>query len=47
MNAVEVSVPVGNSDHIPHVVGLTTLIVSGATVYLMVAIFRKTEEKRD
>lgn len=49
VNAVEVSVPVGNMGHTTRVVGVTTMIVSGATVYLMVAIFRKTESrpKRD
>jgi len=42
-NSIEVSVPVGNSDHTWHVVGLTTFVVSGGTVYLLVALFRKTE----
>ena len=41
VNSVEVSVPVGNSDHTPYVVGLTTFVVSGGTIYLLVAIFRK------
>jgi len=43
INAIEVSVPVGNARHTSFVVGLTTLIVSGATVYLMVGLFRATE----
>ena len=38
--AIEVSVPVGNVDHTTYVVGLTTFLVSGSTVYLMVALFR-------
>jgi len=42
-NSIEVSVPVGNSDHTWHVVGLTTFVVSGGTVYLLVALFRRTE----
>lgn len=42
-NGVEVSVPVGNLDHTLHVVALTTLVVSGATIYLMVSLFRKSE----
>ena len=41
VNSVEVSVPVGNSDHTPYVVGLTTFVVSGGTIYLLVSIFRK------
>lgn len=45
VNAIEVSVPVGNSDHAPYVVALTTFIVSGATVYLLVALFREVEQK--
>ena len=40
VNSVEVSVPVGNSDHTPYVVGLTTFVVSGGTIYLMVSLFR-------
>ena len=40
VNSVEVSVPVGNSDHTPYVVGLTTFVVSGGTIYLMASIFR-------
>merc|ERR1719259_1394980 len=43
VNSIEVSVPVGNADHAWHVVGLTTFVVSGGTVYLLVALFRKTE----
>ena len=43
VNSVEVSVPVGNSDHTPYVVGLTTFVVSGGTIYLMVSIFRRIE----
>ena len=39
--AIEVSVPVGNTDHTGYVVGLTTFLVSGSTVYLMVTLFRK------
>ena len=40
VNSLEVSVPVGNSDHTPYVVGLTTFVVSGGTIYLMASIFR-------
>ncbi len=43
VNAVEVSVPVGNSDHAEFVVGVTTLIVSGGTIYLLGALARKVE----
>lgn len=42
-NGVEVSVPVGNLDHTLHVVALTTLVVSGGTIYLMVSLFRRSE----
>merc|ERR1712018_1097079 len=40
VNAIEVSVPVGNIDHAPYVVGLTSFVVSGSTVYLLVTLFR-------
>ena len=43
VNGVEVSLPVGNSDLVIRVVAVTTLIVSGATCYLMVSLFRKPE----
>jgi hypothetical protein len=46
VNAIEVSVPVGNSDHTTFVVGLTTFIVSGGTVYLLVTLFRSVEKKK-
>ena len=46
VNAIEVSVPVGNSDHTTMVVGLTTFIVSGGTVYLLVTLFRTVEMKK-
>ena len=46
VNAIEVSVPVGNTDHTTLVVGLTTFIVSGATVYLMVTIFCTMDKKK-
>ena len=42
-NVIEVAVPVGDLDQAPQVVGATTLIVCGATIYLMGAIFRKTD----
>ena len=42
-NGVEVSVPVGNLDHTLHVVALTTLVVSGGTIYLIVSLFRRSE----
>nr|ACO15466.1 Phosphatidylinositol-glycan biosynthesis class X protein precursor [Caligus clemensi] len=42
---VEVSVPVGNKEHTPYVVGITTFIVNGGTVYLMVSMFRKCEQQ--
>jgi hypothetical protein len=44
VNAIEVSVPVGNTDHASYVVGLTTFIVSGGSVYLLVAIFRSVDK---
>ena len=46
VNAIEVSVPVGNTDLTTLVVGLTTFIVSGATVYLMVTIFCTMDKKK-
>ena len=46
VNAIEVSVPVGNTDHTTLVVGLTTFIVSGGTVYLMVTLFRTIDKQK-
>ena len=43
-NAIEISIPVGQKDHAEFVVGLTTLIIMGGSIYLCGAIFRKTEE---
>lgn len=40
---LEVSVPVGNSDHTSLVVAITTLITCGGTIYLLVTLYR--EEK--
>ena len=45
VNAIEVSVPVGNLDHAPYVVGLTTFVVSGSTIYLLVTLFRNYDCK--
>ena len=42
-NAIEVSVPVGNVEHTTYVVGLTTFLVSGSTIYLLVTLFRSHE----
>jgi len=43
VNAIEVSVPVGNVEHTTYVVGLTTFLVSGSTIYLVVTLFRSHE----
>jgi len=43
VNAIEVSVPVGNVEHTTYVVGLTTFLVSGSTIYLLVTLFRSHE----
>ena len=40
VNAIEVSVPVGNVDHTTYVVGLTTFLVSASTFYILVTLFR-------
>ncbi len=45
VNAVEVSVPVGDAQQTPLVVGGTTLIVCGGTIYLLGSIFRKAQPK--
>lgn len=45
VNAVEVSVPVGNEEHGSTVVGITTFIVSGGTIYLIIALLRAPEIK--
>jgi len=39
--SVEVSVPVGNSDHASLVVGVTTFITCGATIYLLITMYRE------
>ena len=36
----KVSVPVGNTDHTSLVVGVTTLVTCGATIYIVIALFR-------
>ncbi len=46
VNAVEVAVPVGDSMQTPTVVGVTTLIICGGTIYLIGSIFRKTTDPR-
>lgn len=45
--SVEVSVPVGNSEHAPLVVGVTTLVTCGAAIYLVVTMFRQVKQKTD
>jgi hypothetical protein len=45
--SVEVSVPVGNSDHAPLVVGVTTFITCGATIYILITMFREVSIKKD
>ncbi len=48
VNAVEVSVPVGDSSQAGAVVGLTTLVVSCGTIYLLGSVlFRKAEPKME
>ena len=44
---MEVSVPVGNSDHAPLVVGVTTFITCGATIYILITMFREVSIKKD
>jgi len=43
VNAIEVSVPVGNVEHTTYVVGLTTFLVSASTIYLLGTLFRSHE----
>jgi len=38
-----VSIPVGDSDQAASVVGMTTFIVCGGTIYLLGALMRKVE----
>lgn len=45
--SVEVSVPVGNSEHTSLVVGVTTLVTCGATIYLIIALFRNVKPKEE
>jgi len=45
--SVEVSIPVGNSDHTSLVVGVTTIITCGATIYLIITMFREVKLKVD
>jgi len=43
--SVEVSVPVGNTEHTSIVVGVTTLVTCGATIYLIITMFRQVKPK--
>lgn len=45
--SLEVSVPVGNSEDASLVVAITTIITSGATIYLLIAIFRQNKLKQE
>jgi len=45
--SLEVSVPVGNIEDSSLVVAVTTLITCGATIYLIITIFRKTKLKTE
>lgn len=45
--SVEVSVPVGNMDHTSLVVGVTTLVTCGATIYLIITMFRQVKQKTE
>ena len=47
MNAGQVSVPVGNSEHTHLVVAVTTLVTSGATIYLVISMFRQIKQKTE
>ncbi len=43
VNAVEVALPVGGLEQTARVVAVTTLIVCGATIYLLGCIFRDSD----
>ena len=43
----QVSVPVGNSEHTQLVVAVTTLVTSGATIYLVISMFRQIKQKAE
>jgi len=43
--SVEVSIPVGNTEHTSMVVGVTTLVTCGATIYLIITMFREVKPK--
>ena len=45
--SVEVSIPVGNSEHTSLVVGVTTLVTCGATIYLIITMFRQVKHKTE
>ena len=45
--SLQVSVPVGNSEHGSLVVAVTTLVTSGATIYLIITMFRQIKQKTD
>ena len=45
--SIEVSVPVGNTEHTSLVVAVTTLVTSGATIYLVITMFRQVKLKQD
>jgi len=45
--SVEVSVPVGNAAHTSLVVGVTTCVTCGATIYLIITMFRTVKLKEE
>jgi len=44
---VEVSIPVGNTEHSSLVVAVTTITTCGATIYLIITLFRQVKPKSD
>jgi len=47
VGSVEVSIPVGNTEHSSLVVAVTTITTCGATIYLIITLFRQVKPKSD
>ena len=47
VQSIEVSIPVGNTEHTSLVVAVTTIVTCGATIYLVISMFREIKHKAE
>jgi len=47
VQSIEVSIPVGNTEHTSLVVAVTTIVTCGATIYLVISMFRDIKHKTE